>query len=59
MTNDDIEKIYKSSVSVSHFAGLRAVYDAGYIAAAATLAGTGDSSMSQAAPTANVPIQTP
>lgn len=30
MTDNDLEVLYKSSVALSHYAGLRAVWDAGY-----------------------------
>jgi hypothetical protein len=61
VTNEDLEAIYKSSLPVSHFAGLRAVYDAGYDAAASIDPGTssGDASMTQPAPSADVTVNTP
>jgi hypothetical protein len=61
MTDSDLETIYKSSLPVSHFAGLRAVYDAGYDAAASVnpAVSQGDASASQPAPAADVTITTP
>lgn len=61
MTDTDIENIYKSAVNVSHFAGLRAVYDAGYDQGASInpVQIAGDASATQAAPVADVPIQSP
>jgi hypothetical protein len=36
MTNDDLEKLFKSKNGLSHTAALRLVYDAGYHAGAGT-----------------------
>lgn len=30
MTDDELERLYKSMIELSHFAGLRAVWDNGY-----------------------------
>ena len=53
MTDNDLENIYKAAVGVSHYAGLRAVYDAGYYQGAGSNLATnaGDPSLSQVAPT--------
>lgn len=61
MTDNDLETIYKSSLMVSHFAGLRAVYDAGYDAAAGVnpVTSEGDASATQTAPAADVVVNTP
>jgi hypothetical protein len=61
MTDSDLEAIYKSSLPVSHFAGLRAVYDAGYDNAAGInpVVSAGDASATQDPPSANVSISTP
>jgi len=61
MTNEQLETIYKSSLAVSHFAGLRAVYDAGYDASANIDPGVsdGDPSVTQPPPDADVSINTP
>lgn len=58
MTDTDIENIYKSQINVSHMAGLRCVYDAGYFAAVNSNVdpGTGDPSMSQSAPSTDETI---
>lgn len=61
MTDNDLDTIYKSALSTSHPAGLRAVYDAGYDAAAGVnpVFSQGDASASQPAPLADVTINTP
>jgi hypothetical protein len=61
MTDNDIEVIYKSSLSVSHAAGLRAVYDAGWDAASSVnpAVSMGDASSMQPPPAADVAINTP
>ena len=61
MTNDDLEAIYKSSLAVSHFAGLRAVYDAGYDTGASInpVVSGGDASLIQPPPAADVSVNTP
>lgn len=61
MTDTDIENIYKSAVPISHFAGLRAVYDAGYFDAANGNVdpGTGDPSLTASPPVTDEIILTP
>lgn len=61
MTDSDIEGIYKSQLPISHFAGLRAVYDAGYFDSANSNVdpGTGDPSMTATAPTTDETVTTP
>ena len=56
MNNQQIEAVYQSASGLSHAAGLRAVYNAGWCAKAGETpsAGTVDASDSQAAPTAYV-----
>lgn len=56
MTNADMEKIYQSASGLSHAAGLRAVFNAGWCAKAGeTPSGTTvDASDLQAAPSAYV-----
>jgi hypothetical protein len=58
MTDTDIENIYKANLGVSHYAGLRGVFDAGYaIGASITINPPGvgpitpDFSLTIAAPT--------
>lgn len=61
MMDSDIEVIYKSNIALSHFAGLRAVYDAGYydgLNGTVNLANTGDPSGSSPAPTTEPVITT-
>lgn len=52
MTDTDIENIYKSQLGVSHYAGLRAVYDAGFFDGTNgnTDPGSGDPSLTATAP---------
>lgn len=61
MTDNDLETIYKSSLPESHFAGLRAVYDAGYDQAASIdpTVSAGDASATAPPPTADVSVKTP
>ena len=61
MTDDDLESIYKSALPVSHPAGLRAVYDAGYDAGAGVNPAISDSdaSATQAPTAADVTITSP
>lgn len=61
MTNDEIEAIYKSAVGVSFFAGLRAVFDAGYEQALGTTVtpDTLDRSLTVPRVTSFVSIDTP
>lgn len=40
MTDTDIENLYKSNVNISHYAGLRAVFDAGYLLGQGVVAAT-------------------
>jgi hypothetical protein len=60
MTDTDIENLYKSQLGESHFAGLRAVFDAGFQLGAAQPVTplTTDASLTQAAPAVEVPITT-
>lgn len=53
MTDSDLDNIYKLALPVSHFAGLRAVYDAGYVQGAGENVATtgGDPSATAPAPT--------
>lgn len=53
MANSDLDNIYKTALPVSHYAGLRAVYDAGYLQGiGANLAtSAGDPSQTADAPT--------
>lgn len=51
MTDNDLENLYKTNLSESHFAGLRGVFDAGY-AIGAGAQQTIDQSQSASAATA-------
>ena len=59
MDDAAMEFLYKSAISISHYAGLRAVYDAGYYAGAAQVPTTTslDQSVVQSLPVAEVTIQ--
>ena len=59
MTNPQLEAIYQSAIGISHDAGLRAVYNAGYYAHAGITpdAGTLEQSAIQSAPTAYVKLK--
>ena len=62
MLESDIEIVYKSNLPTSHFAGLRAVYDAGYydgLNGTTNLSNVSDASGSAPAPTAEPTITTP
>lgn len=58
MDDATLDTIYKSAISVSHFAGLRTVYDAGYYEGAALTptASSVDQSVVKSAPVADVSI---
>ena len=60
MSDNDLENIYKSAISESHYAGLRAVFDAGWEGALGVVASasTPDLSLSAAAPSGYVSIAT-
>jgi hypothetical protein len=60
MTDTDIDNVYKAQLGTSHYAALRAVFDAGFQAGAAqaVTAATQDASLTQTAPAAEVPIAT-
>lgn len=59
MQDSEIETIYKSALPVSHYAGLRAVYDSGYAAGGALNTATiSDVSLTQSAPLANPTVTT-
>ena len=59
MTNAEIEAIYRAQVDLSHAAGLRAVYDAGYFSGSGGTAGTGDPSSTDSKPTSTVKLKKP
>lgn len=61
MTDTEIDNIYKSATPISHYAGLRAVYDAGYLDAANSNVdpGLGDPSMTAPPPATDEIIMTP
>lgn len=61
MNDNDIQTVYQSALPVSHAAGLRAVYDAGWQQALnqSVTASTVDASLSQTVPTTDVTITTP
>jgi hypothetical protein len=60
MTDSDIENVYKSNLGVSHYAGLRAVYDAGYADALGSLTPPStDVSQAASAPQTDATIVTP
>lgn len=61
MTNSQLEKIYQSAIALSHGAGLRAVYNAGYYAHAGVVpdSGTQDIAGAQTLPTAYVKLRKP
>lgn len=61
MTDSDLDAVYKSGLPTSHFAGLRAVYDAGYDAAAGLnpVVSDADESTTEPPPSADVSISTP
>jgi len=52
MNDNDLEMIYKQNVAVSHFAGLRGLFDAGYAMGQGSGAPTQDQSLSANAATA-------
>lgn len=54
MTDQDLDNIYKQNLPVSHGAGLRGVFDAGYFAA---LQATVNAQSTDASQTASVPAQ--
>jgi hypothetical protein len=61
MTDTDIENVYKSALPISHYAGLRAVYDAGYFDGTNSNVdpGNGDPSLTAAAPATPETVVTP
>jgi hypothetical protein len=61
MTDTDIENVYKSALPTSHYAGLRAVYDAGYFNGVNgnVSPGTGDPSLTAVPPATPEIILTP
>lgn len=61
MTDSDIENVYKSNINVSHYAALRAVFDAGFDAGAglsAQATAAGDPSLTQAPPVVDPTVTT-
>jgi len=60
MTDMDMENLYKSQINLSHAAGLRAVYDAGYFDGTNGNVdpGTGDPSLTAVAPSTDETITT-
>ena len=60
MTDNDLETLYKNAVAISHFAGLREVYDAGFQAGAnqSVTPLTPDASLTQTPPSTDVTIST-
>jgi hypothetical protein len=61
MTDTDIENVYKSALPTSHYAGLRAVYDAGYFDGtnANVDPGSGDPSLTAPPPPVDETVTTP
>lgn len=62
MQDADLETIYKANIPVSHFAGLRGVYDAGFAAGASQQVNAtptaADASAAQVAPTTDPSVTT-
>jgi len=52
MTDNDLETLYKSALPESHFAGLRAVFDAGYADGAGLSTQSTDASLTAPVPPA-------
>jgi hypothetical protein len=58
MTDNDLENLYKTALPVSHYAGLRAVFDAGYGVGAGAVEYT-DVSLNASAATVTTDDQAP